>query len=155
MTEVHKQVVTCRSEEKLRAARAALGAAAVHLVRVNSGRGDPASVLGYGGAWREGTLPGTLPQGGAGEPPSRPPTPAAVLTWANFPPLTAPHPGGARAQRIPPLCQPHCAVSAWTPAEIRPEQPYIADHVVSTSGWGRPGHHNAHILDGEATASSG
>lgn len=93
MTEVHKQVVTCRSEEKLRAARAALGAAAVHLVRVNSGRGDPASVLGYGGAWREGTLPGTLPQGGAGEPPSRPPTPAAVLTWANFPPLTAPHPG--------------------------------------------------------------
>ena len=67
----------CRSEEKLKAARAALGTAAVHLIRINSGKGDPASVLGYESLWRP-PLPGTLPGGGAGEPPSRPPVPPAV-----------------------------------------------------------------------------
>ncbi|BDA40386.1 probable trafficking protein particle complex subunit 8 [Coccomyxa sp. Obi] len=76
-----------RSEEKLKAARAALGTAAVHLIRINSGKGDPASVLGYESLWRA-PLPGTLPGGGAGEPPSRPPVPpagyGACLTKANL-----------------------------------------------------------------------
>ena len=67
----------CRSEEKLRAARAQLGQAAVHLIRINSGGGDPAAVLGYERIWRP-PLPGCLPSGGAGEPPSRPPVPPAV-----------------------------------------------------------------------------
>ena len=67
----------CRSEEKLRAARAALGQAAVHLIRINSLKGDPAAVVGYERIWRL-PLPGCLPSGGAGEPPSRPSVPAAV-----------------------------------------------------------------------------
>ncbi|KAK9916791.1 hypothetical protein WJX75_007099 [Coccomyxa subellipsoidea] len=76
-----------RSEEKLKAARVALGTAAVHLVRINSGRGDPSSKLGYESLWRH-PLPGTLPGGGAGEPPSRPPVPTGgygeCLTKANL-----------------------------------------------------------------------
>ena len=67
----------CRSEEKLKAARAALGQAAVHLIRINSIKGDPGAVLGHERIWRA-PLPGCLPSGGAGEPPSRPPVPAAV-----------------------------------------------------------------------------
>lgn len=69
--------VCCRSEEKLKAARAALGQAAVHLIRINSLKGDPAAVVGYERKWRL-PLPGCLPSGGAGEPPSRPDVPAAV-----------------------------------------------------------------------------
>lgn len=76
----------CRSEEKLRAARAALGQAAVHMIRINSLKGDPEAVLGYDRIWRL-PLPGCLPSGGAGEPPSRPAIPAAVLTH----PHAAPH----------------------------------------------------------------
>ena len=71
--------VCCRSEEKLKAARAALGQAAVHLIRINSHKGDPAAVVGYERKWRL-PLPGCLPSGGAGEPPSRPDVPAAVRT---------------------------------------------------------------------------
>ena len=67
----------CRSEEKLKQARAALGQAAVHLIRINSLNGDPAAVLGYARIWRM-PLPGCLPSGGAGEPPSRLPVPTAV-----------------------------------------------------------------------------
>ena len=67
----------CRSEEKLKAARAALGQAAVHLIRINSIKGDPGAVLGHERIWRA-PLPGCLPSGGAGEPPARPPVPAAV-----------------------------------------------------------------------------
>jgi hypothetical protein len=67
----------CRSEEKLKAARLALGTAAVHLIRINSGSGDPSAVLGYESLWRA-PLPSTLPGGGAGEPPLRPPMPTAV-----------------------------------------------------------------------------
>lgn len=72
-----------RSEEKLKAARLVLGTAAVHLVRINSGSGDPSSVLGYESLWRP-PFPGTLPGGGAGEPPSRPPVPTAVSSFSNL-----------------------------------------------------------------------
>ena len=83
-------VAACRAEEKLRAARVTLGTAAVHLVRINSGRGDASSQLGYESAWRPGLLPGTLPNGGAGEPASRPSVPAAV----------GPQPFPARTSRL-------------------------------------------------------
>lgn len=76
--------LTCRrSEEKLKQARAALGQAAVHLIRINSLKGDPAAVLGYERIWRL-PLPGCLPSGGAGEPPSRPPVPTAVRFSENI-----------------------------------------------------------------------
>lgn len=76
--------LTCRrSEEKLKQARAALGQAAVHLIRINSLKGDPAAVLGYERIWRL-PLPGCLPSGGAGEPPSRPPVPTAVRDSENI-----------------------------------------------------------------------
>ena len=49
----------------------------MHLIRINSIKGDPGAVLGHERIWRA-PLPGCLPSGGAGEPPSRPPVPAAV-----------------------------------------------------------------------------
>ena len=49
----------------------------MHLIRINSIKGDPGAVLGQERIWRA-PLPGCLPSGGAGEPPLRPPVPAAV-----------------------------------------------------------------------------
>ncbi len=92
-----------RSEEKLRSAREALGAGAVHRVRINSARGEPSALLGYeASAWRPGALPGCLPNGGAGEPPSRPPMPDAVREFWLAPVMAS---GGldrqGRVQRTP------------------------------------------------------
>ena len=66
-----------RAEEKLRALRERLGQAACHLVRINSGSGDPKASMGYEGLWRA-HLRSCVPGGGAGEPEARPAVPAQV-----------------------------------------------------------------------------
>jgi len=70
-----------RAEEKLRAARAALGHAAVGLARINSGSADPAAQVGYAlnpGRWAA-AMAGCVRGGGAGEPPARPAAPPGGL----------------------------------------------------------------------------
>lgn len=65
----------------------ALGQAAVHLIRINSVKGEPGAVLGQERIWRP-PLPGCLPAGGAGEPPERPPIPTAVRSHSYPPSIT-------------------------------------------------------------------
>ncbi len=70
-----------RAEEKLRAARAALGHAAVGLARINSGSADPAAQVGYAlnpSRWAA-AMAGCVRGGGAGEPPARPAAPPGGL----------------------------------------------------------------------------
>lgn len=63
-----------RSEEKLRQMQASLGLTNCHLLRINTGKAESNSNIGYEGLWRA-HIRGTLPGGGAGEPQGRPPVP--------------------------------------------------------------------------------
>ncbi|DBA74127.1 hypothetical protein WJX77_012500 [Trebouxia sp. C0004] len=63
-----------KSEERLRQMQASLGSTNCHLLRINTGKAESNSNIGYEGLWRA-HIRGTLPGGGAGEPQGRPRVP--------------------------------------------------------------------------------
>ena len=54
--------------------QASLGSTNCHLLKINTGKADSKSNIGYEGLWRA-HIQGIMPGGGAGEPQTRPPVP--------------------------------------------------------------------------------